>query len=208
MPELRITIPEALDAKIEAAMPEYLDRKGFLCLLIDQALDEPLPTRMIVGKGGRGVGASEPQASNSQQPEAFNSSLGREELKPSKNKGTKFVFSVPPSLDAVRQELTSFWKEYKAGRKSRAAAALLITGCQDILDKYGEKVLREQIELACANNWQSITLKGYEQFGLPRRPGNAPAQPEHKHPAGRVFQNGRFVDEEPPVTNPATKGLF
>ena len=42
MPELRIQIPDALDAKIEAAMPEYLDRKGFLCLLIDQALDTPV----------------------------------------------------------------------------------------------------------------------------------------------------------------------
>jgi hypothetical protein len=30
MPELRIQIPEALDRKIEAAMPDYLDRKGFL----------------------------------------------------------------------------------------------------------------------------------------------------------------------------------
>jgi len=102
----------------------------------------------------------------------------------------------------------TFWTEYKAGRKTRAAAALLITGCQSILDKYGEKVLREQLELASANNWQSITLKGYEQFGLPRRAGNSPAQPEFKHPAARVFQGGRFVDDDGPTTNPVLKDLF
>jgi len=194
MPELRITIPEALDAKIEAAMPEYLDRKGFLCLLIDQALDTPVTL-------GVQSAAGTPSTS-------YSSSTSIEESIKTKNKGAKFVFSVPPSLDAVRQELTTFWKEYKAGRKSRAAAALLITGCQNLLDKYGEQVLREQIELASANNWQSITLKGYEQFGLPRRPGNAPAQPEYKHPAARVFQGGRFVDEDGPTTNPVLEGFL
>jgi Arc/MetJ-type ribon-helix-helix transcriptional regulator len=130
------------------------------------------------------------------------------EPKKNKNKVQRFVFSVPPSLEVVKPELLSFWSEYKAGKKTRAAAALLITGCQDLLDKYGEKVLREQIALACANNWQSITLKGYEQYGLPRRIGGAPAQPEVKHPASREFRGGRFVDEEPPVTNPVTAGMF
>jgi len=39
MPQLNFSIPDALLAKLDAAKPEYLDRKGFLCLLLDRALD-------------------------------------------------------------------------------------------------------------------------------------------------------------------------
>ena len=39
LPELRIDIPDDLHDKIEAAKPIYLDRKGFVCLILDQALD-------------------------------------------------------------------------------------------------------------------------------------------------------------------------
>ena len=40
MAELRIVIPDRLEAKLQSAMPDYLDRKGFVCLLLDQALTE------------------------------------------------------------------------------------------------------------------------------------------------------------------------
>jgi hypothetical protein len=39
MPELRIIIPERLERKIADHQPDYLDRKGFVCLILDQALD-------------------------------------------------------------------------------------------------------------------------------------------------------------------------
>ena len=54
LPFIRIEIPDALDAKIRAFQPEYLDRKGFLCLVLDQALDTPVTIpayRVGAGKG-------------------------------------------------------------------------------------------------------------------------------------------------------------
>ena len=42
LPELRIEIPDDLHNKIEASKPEYLDRKGFVCLILDQAIDQGL----------------------------------------------------------------------------------------------------------------------------------------------------------------------
>lgn len=38
MAQLNFAIPDDLLAKVDASKPEYLDRKGYLCLLIDQAL--------------------------------------------------------------------------------------------------------------------------------------------------------------------------
>ena len=46
MPELRIIIPDELEQKISAAQPEYLDRKGFVCLVLDSALDNAV--KMLV----------------------------------------------------------------------------------------------------------------------------------------------------------------
>ena len=86
-----------------------------------------------------------------------------------------------------------FW-EVKSGAKSQEAFKLLIgkKGLSGIYDKYGESAVKDQLEEAIANKWQSITLKNYEAFG---RPKNADKEPVTNHPAGRVFRNGRFVDE-------------
>lgn len=183
MPILRIEIPDELHQRIDAQKPEYLDRKGFVCLILDQALDS-------------GVRLGKPSLDRSQDErgEGFTSTSSNsintnsssiKDISITKNKAAKYVFSVPPELDAVKTELLEFWKDYKDGKKTRAAGAMLITGCQAILDKYGVSVLREQIELACANNWQGITLKGYEQYGLVTKKGFTPAEPQHKHPAYR-----------------------
>ena len=40
MPQLNFTIPADLLDRIDAAKPNYLDRKGFLCLLLEQQLDK------------------------------------------------------------------------------------------------------------------------------------------------------------------------
>ena len=42
MAQLNFQIPDDLLERLDAQKPEYLDRKGFLCLLIDQALDTPV----------------------------------------------------------------------------------------------------------------------------------------------------------------------
>ena len=53
-----------------------------------------------------------------------------------------------------------------------------------MLDKHGPRVLGEQLdEGALKGTWQAITVKNYEQWGMGR--GNAPQEPEMKHPAYR-----------------------
>ena len=109
MPELRIQIPDALDARIEAAMPEYLDRKGFLCLLIDQALDTPVTL-------GVQSAAGTPSTSNS-------SSLPKSINNKSKSKGRK----EGRKQQEYPEAFTAFWGSYqrlpeKASKQSKPLA--------------------------------------------------------------------------------------
>ena len=113
-----------------------------------------------------------------------------------KEKIKKWIFRenhIPNSLEFCKDLIVKFWAE-KSGAKSEEAFKLLIglKGLGGIYGKYNASAVTDQLEEAIANKWQSITLKNYEAFG---RPKNADKEPVTNHPAGRVFKNGRFVDE-------------
>ena len=117
-----------------------------------------------------------------------------------KEKTKKWIFNseyIPEELDFCKDLVAKFWA-VKKGSRSKEAYELLVGhyGLLGIRRKYGlkdgEKAVKEQLEEAIANKWQSITLKNYEAVG---RPKNADKEPVTNHPAGRVFKNGRFVDE-------------
>ena len=114
-----------------------------------------------------------------------------------KEKKKKWVFRenhIPDfPFKSYKSLIVNFWAE-KSGAKSEEAFKLLIgkKGLRGIYDKYGDNAVKDQLEEAIANKWQSITLKNYEAFG---RPKSADKEPVTNHPAGRVFRNGRFVDD-------------
>ena len=83
MAQLNFQIPDDLLERLDAQKPEYLDRKGFLCLLIDQALDTPvtLGVQSAAGTPSSSTSTSIPKSINSKSkkegrkrqeyPEAF-----------------------------------------------------------------------------------------------------------------------------------------
>ena len=89
-------------------------------------------------------------------------------------KGGNWKKQVPPALECHSELIFAFW-ETKAGAKSKQAWALLMTELGKIQDQYDDRALREQLELAAANRWKSVTLKNYELFGV-----NTPKQPYGK----------------------------
>ena len=110
-----------------------------------------------------------------------------------KNKKWKFEKSqIPKELDFCKDSVIKFWS-VKSGAKSQEACKLLIgeKGLLGISQRYGQAIAQEQLETAIANEWQSITLKNYEAFGRPKTDGKEPVA---NHPAGRVFQDGKFID--------------
>ena len=216
----RIEIDDQVLKRIETKCPTYLTATGFINLLLDRALDASVTAPYDPGKGGRGDGAFGLEATAIETAyERLSSSSSIEEEKDilSKRRAPKqvvsgdarkrFVFSVPDDLADYKTDLLAYWREDKGGKKSEAAARTLINGCRAIREKYGDKVLRDQLELARGYGWENITLRNYEAHGLPRARNGAPIQPETRHPAAREFRNGRFVDDEP-AANGVLAGLF
>jgi hypothetical protein len=125
---------------------------------------------MIVGKGGRGVGASEPQASNNQQPQtqnqqpSSNSSLVREELEESNPKTktrarAKSPYSlrlidpdlVPPDLLDCQQLLPEWWGVKKGVRSEGVWNRV----CQK-LRQWTPEQRREALSRAIAGGWGDV----------------------------------------------------
>ena len=113
-----------------------------------------------------------------------------------KEKNKKWIFKsdyIPKSLEFCKDLIVKFWA-VKKGFHTEDAFKLLIgpKGLAAIHINYGQSAVIDQLEEAIANKWQSITLRNYEQFG---RPQKADKEPVTNHPAGRLFKNGRFVDQ-------------
>ena len=113
-----------------------------------------------------------------------------------KEKSKKWIFrenQIPDfPFKSYKSLIINFWAE-KSGAKSEEAFKLLIgkKGLRGIYDKYGDNAVKDQLEEAIANKWQSITLKNYEAYG---RPKNADKEPVTGHPAQRLWKDGGFVD--------------
>ena len=111
-------------------------------------------------------------------------------------KKTRFKFSadlIPFELESASSLIVDFWHS-KKGKKTEAAFNLLMgeKGLIGIKKKYGEDAVKDQITLAIANEWQSITLKNYENFcvSIKNKWPFDPAPPTG-HPAQRVFTASR-----------------
>jgi hypothetical protein len=105
-------------------------------------------------------------------------------------KKTRFKFSadlIPFELVSLSSLIVDFWHT-KKGKKTEAAFDLLMgeKGLIGIKKKYGEDAVKDQITLAIANEWQSITLKNYETFAKTKT-SSWNTEPTTGHPAQRVF---------------------
>ncbi|MFN7322774.1 MAG: hypothetical protein ACK5SP_00750 [bacterium] len=91
MPQLNFTIPADLLDRIDAAKPNFLDRKGFICLLLTSAIDTAsnLPAYR--------VGAGTPQINGFSDQPAFDPELGRSGSAACAT--ATAVEAVPPEID-------------------------------------------------------------------------------------------------------------
>jgi hypothetical protein len=186
-------LDEEFAAEIERHKPKSLALAAFCALLIEQALDKAVTLTERA--------TADPRTSG----DAIASGVSKAVSSSSKTLKPIVSMSLPAELEPEAELIREFWK-LKKGSKGETAWKLLTGELLKIRSKHGNTVMREQLELAINGKWQGITLRNYENFSAPK--GNTPAQPEHKHPAARVFQGGRFVDEDGPTTNPALEGLF
>ena len=154
MPKLLVNLTDAqVQFLVDRADP-FSGKSGVVRDLIDSArlgVDRPLTLAERPAAEGRGASTS---YSLTKKRTTKSSSL-----------------EVQPPLHAHEDLIRDFWKS-KAGSKSEAGWKLLNTELLKIQEKYGDRVVREQLELAAANRWKGVSLRNYEQFGLK----SAPAQ--------------------------------
>jgi len=82
--------------------------------------------------------------------------------------------NIPHELEWCREPLLEFWRE-KGGKKSKQAAVFLFNQLISLMEKYGERIVLDQLELATAKGFDSITVRNYEQFGTEtNKPAQAP----------------------------------
>ena len=110
VPQLNFTIPADLLDRIDAAKPNYLDRKGFLCLLLEQQLDRA---------GTLGLAS----ASEASPSSSYSSSSLEVSIPKNKNKGR----SKGKSLTSYPEAFEEFWRAYqslpvKASKQSKPLA--------------------------------------------------------------------------------------
>ena len=123
-------------------------------------------------------------------------------------KTKRFNFIVPDVLDWCKGDLSTYWKEGKTGKKTEHAAKLLFSEVEKIASNYSQSIALEQIALATANSWESITLKNYERFGLAPNVSKQTKEPESKHPAYKVFKASDIYGDQGPTTNPVMQSLL
>ena len=177
VPFLKIDIPDDLFDKIEASKPEYLDRKGFVCLILDQALDTS--GKVVACSAGAGNRNGVSQTLPLQFPPELgvtNSEAPAEAVKSVQSKSWK-PQSVNARLQKFESLILAFWK-VKKGSRGEIAWKRLQGQLEKLLDAYGESVVEDQLELAINGKWTGIDLVRYEQYKPTGK--NAPKRVERK----------------------------
>jgi len=184
--------PELIKA-CEAKKPSWLSTTSFVNEMISKGLAtlDACDTLKVPNERERETKKSEGTLSNTKKvPNSIN--------KEKENfKKTRFKFSpdlIPFELVSLSSLIVDFWHT-KKGKKTEAAFDLLMgeKGLIGIKKKYGEDAVKDQITLAIANEWQSITLQNYETFAKTKTTSWNP-EPTTGHPAQRVFTASRGFD--------------
>ena len=196
--------------RMEAKKPRYLTTSGFIALLLDvhdkgevagltlpplqSPHHHPTINKERIERDREGLNESEANVHKGRERERKETTTKR------------FNFVVPEFLDWCQGDLTTYWKEAKTGKKTQHAAKLLFSEVEKIAANYSQAIALEQIALATANSWESITLKNYERFGLAPNVSKQAKEPEPLHPAYKVF---KAPDQrQAPTTNPVMQSLL
>ena len=173
MTPLRTRIDDNLTEKIKKLQPTHLSRQAFIneliLLGILQKYKEQNNIALYIHKDNK----------------LDKEGLERKEQKEKINKKEKQEKIIPEDLQHLQTLIDDFWK-VKKGSKSIQAWKQQITEYKKFIQKYGEKVLRDQLEAGIlAGTWKGCTIKNYESI---RKINNSFVEEEKVHPNQKVVQ--------------------
>jgi len=173
MTPLRTRIDDNVTEKIKKLQPSHLSRQAFIneliLLGILQKYKEQNNMALYIHK----------------DKELDKEVLKRKEQKEKINKKEKQEKIIPKDLKHLQTLIYDFWK-VKKGSKSIQAWKQQITEYRKFINKYGEQVLKDQLEAGIlAGTWKGCTIKNYESI---RKINNPFVEEEKVHPNQKVVQ--------------------
>ena len=151
MNTLRPALDRELIGKILEIKPKYITTTAFLNLLLEDAYNARCKNEknmaLYIHK----------------DKELDKKGLERKEQKEKINKKEKQEKIIPDDLKHFQTLIYDFWK-VKKGSKSIQAWNLQLTEYRKFIEKYGEKVLRDQLEAGIlAGTWKGLKISNYEE---------------------------------------------
>ena len=173
MTPLRTRIDDNVTEKIKKLQPTHLSRQAFIneliLLGILQKYKEQNNMALYIHKDNK----------------LDKEGLERKEQKEKINKKEKQEKIIPDDLQHLQTLIDDFWK-VKKGSKSIQAWKQQITEYRKFIDKYGEQILRDQLEAGIlAGTWKGCTIKNYESI---RKINSSFVEEEKIHPNQKVVQ--------------------
>ena len=177
MTPLRTRIDDNVTEKIKKLQPTHLSRQAFIneliLLGILQKYKEQNNMALYIHKDNK----------------LDKEGLERKEQKEKINKKEKQEKIIPDDLKHLELPILDFWK-VKKGSKSIQAWKQQIKECRKFIDKYGEKVLLDQLDAGIlAGSWKGCTIKNYESI---QKINTKFIEDEKVHPNQKVAEFDEF----------------
>ena len=174
MTPLRTRIDDNVTEKIKKLQPTHLSRQAFIneliLLGIVQKYKEQNNMALYIHKDNK----------------LDKEGLERKEQKEKINKKEKQEKIIPEDLQDLQTLIDDFWK-VKKGSKSIQAWKQQITEYRKFIQKYGEQILRDQLEAGIlAGTWKGCTIKNYETISKINNKGFV--EENKTHPNQKVVQ--------------------
>ena len=174
MTPLRTRIDDNVTEKIKKLQPTHLSRQAFIneliLLGILQKYKEQNDMALYIHKDNK----------------LDKEGLERKEQKEKINKKEKQEKIIPDDLQHLQTLIDDFWK-VKKGSKSIQAWKQQITEYRKFIQKYGEQILRDQLEAGIlAGTWKGCTIKNYETIS--KINNNGFVEENKPHPNQKVVQ--------------------
>jgi len=173
MNTIRPSLDKDLVHKIIDIKPKYITTPAFLNMLLEDAYNARCKNEknmaLYIHK----------------DKELDKKGLEEKEQKEKINKKEKQEKNIPDDLLHLQTLIDDFWK-VKKGSKSIQAWKQQITEYRKFIEKYGEKVLKDQLEAGIlAGTWKGCTIKNYESI---KKINNPYVEEEKVHPNQKVVQ--------------------
>lgn len=185
MTTTRPTIDRSLIDKIAAIKPKYVTTNGFINMLLEEAYNAKIQKEEDLTDDVTYIYKDNKDLEEQEQDKK---ELETKEQKEKINKKEKQEKIIPEDLIHLEELILDFWK-VKKGSKSIQAWKLQITEYRKFIEKYGEQVLKDQLDAGVlSGTWKGLKLSNYEEQQKRINRFNKEPEQTAKHPNQKVVQ--------------------